>query len=194
MSISADSRSASQSKRFGFIPLRTVWGAVGVAVVLGLLCLIAPAASSALFSLAVAGGNVAWGIPIFARAVWGRDKFTPGPFYTGWLSLPIAWAAVTFMVYGTFLAMFPVGGPNPTAQDMNYTVIINTLVWGGCSLYYFVDARKWFTGPKSTVAEVQEVLGRSLSAGQRDGSSGDGKTTEADGSGPESEKKSVVAE
>jgi len=31
-----------QSKTFGYIPLRTVWGAVFVAVILGLLCLIAP--------------------------------------------------------------------------------------------------------------------------------------------------------
>ena len=24
-------------------------------------------------------------------------------------------------------------------------------VWGGALLYYFIDARKWFTGPKITV-------------------------------------------
>jgi hypothetical protein len=51
--------------------------------VLGLLCLIAPAAATALFSLCVAGNNLAWGIPIFCRVCWGNDKFKPGPFYTG---------------------------------------------------------------------------------------------------------------
>lgn len=47
--------------------------------------------------------------------------------------------------------MFPVGGPRPNAQDANYTPVINGAVWGGSLLYYFIDARKWFKGPKITV-------------------------------------------
>lgn len=172
-----------QSKRFGYIPLRAVWGAVFAAIVLGLLCLIASAAASALFSLAVAGNNLAWGVPIFARAVWGRDKFTPGPFYTGRrLSLPIAWAAIAFLVYGVMLAMFPVSGPDPTPSSMNYTVVVNMAVWGGCTIYYFVDARKWFTGPKTTVEEVEEVIGEPLTTEQRNG------LVETEGSGADTEK------
>ncbi|PMD29001.1 gaba permease [Hyaloscypha variabilis F] len=140
------------SKRMGYIPLRTIWGCVFVAAILGLLCLIAPAAASALFSLAVAGNDLAWGIPIFCRVVWGQHKFVPGPFYTGdRFSKPIAWVAIIFLVFGITLAMFPDGGPDPTPQTMNYTVVINIAVWGGAMLYYFVDARKWFTGPKITI-------------------------------------------
>jgi amino acid transporter len=154
------------SKRMGYIPLRTIWGCVFVAAILGLLCLIAPAAASALFSLAVAGNDLAWGIPIFSRVVWGQHKFVPGPFYTGdRLSPIIAWVAIIFLVFSiTTLAMFPDGGPDPTAQTMNYTVVINMAVWGGAMLYYFIDARKWFTGPKITIdvegltTEQQEAL------------------------------------
>ena len=60
--------------------------------------------------------------------------------------------------------MFPSSGPNPTPQSMNYTVVINSAVWGGALLYYFIDARKWFTGPKMTIdasamtEEQQQVL------------------------------------
>jgi amino acid transporter len=140
------------SKRMGYIPLRTIWGCVFLAAVLGLLCLIAPAAAAALFSLAVAGNNLAWGLPIFCRVVWGQNKFVPGPFYTGdRFSKPIAWVAIIFLIFGIILAMFPDGGPNPTPQSMNYTVVINMAVWGGAMLYYFIDARKWFTGPKITI-------------------------------------------
>jgi amino acid transporter len=139
------------SKRFGYIPLRAVWGCDILAALLGLLCLIAPAAASALFSLAVAGNNLAWGLPIFCRVVWGQSKFVPGPFYTGRLSIPIAWLAIAFLTFGIVLAMFPVGGPDPTPQTMNYTVVINMAVWGGALLYYYIDARKWFKGPKITV-------------------------------------------
>ena len=34
---------------------------------------------------------------------------------------------------------------------MNYTVVINCAVWGGALAYYYIDARKWFTGPKITI-------------------------------------------
>lgn len=131
------------SKTFGYIPFRTVWGCVLVAALLGLLTLAGPAASSAVFSLAVAGNNLAWGTPIFCRVVWGRKKFNPGPVYTGALSIPIAWTAIIFLVFGIFLSMFPTSGPNPDAASMNYTVVINCAVWGGSLLYYFIDARKW---------------------------------------------------
>ena len=47
------------SKRFGYIPLRTIWGCVLLAAILGLLSLIDAAAAQALFSLAVAGNNLA---------------------------------------------------------------------------------------------------------------------------------------
>lgn len=152
------------SKSFGYIPLRTTIGCAVLAAVLGLLCLIAPAAAAALFSLAVAGNNLAWGVPIFSRVVWGQHKFSPGPFYTGRFSIPIAWTAVAFLSFGILLCMFPVGGPDPTAATMNYTCVINSAVWGGAVLYYAIDARKWFKGPVVTVdvnqlsAEQEEVL------------------------------------
>ncbi|KAK3693326.1 gaba permease [Podospora appendiculata] len=146
------------SKTFGFIPFRAVWGCAFVALILGLLSLIAPAAAAALFSLAVAANNFAWLMPILARVVWGQAKFIPGAFHTGRLSVPIAWAAIVFLVFGILLAMFPVGGPDPTASSMNYTVVVNSAVWGGASLYYVLSARKWFTGPKSTLEEVEGVV------------------------------------
>ncbi len=147
------------SQRMGYIPFRCVWGCVLLAAVLGLLCLIAPAAAAALFSLAVAGNNLAWGLPIFCRVVWGQHKFVPGPFYTGDKASPIiAWTAITFLTFGIILAMFPSSGPDPTPQSMNYTVVINMAVWGGALAYYFIDARHWFTGPKITI-EVEAAVG-----------------------------------
>ena len=109
------------SKKFGYIPLRTIWGCVFLAAILGLLCLIASAAAQALFSLAVAGNNLAWGTPIFARLVWGQKKFKPGPFYTGdRLSAPIGWIAIIFLIFGIVLACIPLDGPDPTRTYLHY--------------------------------------------------------------------------
>ncbi|KAF2740777.1 gaba permease [Polyplosphaeria fusca] len=157
------------SKRMGYIPFRAVWGCVFLALILGLLCLIAPAAAAALFSLAVAGNNMAWGVPIFARLVWGERKFKPGPFYTGRLSKPIACTAIVFLVFGILLSMMPVGGPDPTPETMNYTVVINCAVWGGSLLYYFVDARKWFTGPRTTLEGLPDDLTEEQQVALREG-------------------------
>jgi hypothetical protein len=168
----------------GYIPFRTVWGCVFGALILGLLCLIAPAAAAALFSLAVAGNNVAWGVPIFCRLVWGQAKFKPGPFYTGALSKPIGWVAIVFLVFGIVLSMMPVGGPNPTAETMNYTVVINCAVWGGSLLYYFLDARKWFTGPVITLNE-QDLSPAQVEAIKEDGMHIEG--VEGEGSRSENE-------
>lgn len=76
------------------------------------------------------GNNLAWGIPIFARVVWGQHKFKPGPFYTGALfSTPIAWTAVVFLCFGIILSMFPVGGPNPTRTFpfLSFTFVLSAL-------------------------------------------------------------------
>ena len=127
------------SQRFGFIPLRMIWGCVLVSAVLGLLSLVDPVAAQALFSLGVAGNNLAWGTPILCRLISGQKKFRPGPFYTGdRFSRPIAWVAVVFLVFGIILSMFPVGGPDPAPDTMNYTVAINCAVWFGALAYYLI--------------------------------------------------------
>jgi len=81
--------------------------------------------------------------------------------------------------------MFPDGGPNPTPQTMNYTVVINMAVWGGAMLYYFIDARKWFTGPKITIdvsalseEQQQALAAEGLDLGVADGVAPGGGITE----------------
>ncbi|ETS04878.1 GABA permease [Trichoderma reesei RUT C-30] len=139
------------SKQFGYQPLRTVWATCIMAIIIGLLALINNAAANALFSLAAAGNNVAWGIPIMCRVVWGQEKFRPGPFYTGRCSVAIAVAALLYLTFSTILCMFPTEGPDPDPSVMNYSAVVNGTVWGGALLYYFLYAHKWFTGPRHTL-------------------------------------------
>ncbi|KAL4754290.1 hypothetical protein BDW72DRAFT_190157 [Aspergillus terricola var. indicus] len=139
------------SKRIRYQPVRMVWGVVAAAIIIGLLCLINAAASSALFSLAVAGNDLAWMMPILCRLVWGEERFRPGVFYTGRLSKPIAVTAVVYLSFAIFLCMFPTLGPKPSPDDMNYTVVINGALWGGALLYYVLYARKTYKGPQTTV-------------------------------------------
>lgn len=66
---------------------------------------------------------------------------------------------------------------------MNYTVVINCAVWFGALGYYYLSARKWFTGPKITLDtdglteeqaeairdEGLEIESKSLDAGRGSG-------------------------
>lgn len=95
-----------------------VCGIMGASVVIGLLALIDNAAANALFSLAVAGNDLAWLTPILARLLWGQEKFVPGEFYTGqYLSKPIAWIAVIYLGFAIVLCMIPNGGPDPGGES-----------------------------------------------------------------------------
>ncbi|KAE8155055.1 amino acid/polyamine transporter I [Aspergillus avenaceus] len=145
------------SKRVRYQPVRAIVGLVAVCIIFGLLCLINSVAANALFSLFVASNYVAWGTPILCRIIWGKTRFHPGEFYTGILSRPIAIVAVTWLVFGLILSMFPSTGPNPSAQEMNYTIVINGFVWLAAMGYYFLFARKWYTGPKMTIDAPSSV-------------------------------------
>jgi len=176
------------SKTLGYVPLRCIWGCVLAALILGLLSLIAPAASSALFALTVTGNNLAYAIPIFSRVFWGQHKFTPGAFYTGPVLSPIiAWVAVIYLVFSTILVMFPGGGPDPEPSAMNYAVVINAAVWGGSMIYYFAFARKWFKGPKTTIG-IEGVSGGQGGAFTSGGSDSDVVEKVADGESTENQQ------
>ncbi|KAE8382073.1 amino acid/polyamine transporter I [Aspergillus bertholletiae] len=138
------------SKKIRYQPVRMIWGVVVSAIIVGLLSIINNAASNALFSLAVAGNDLAWMMPILCRLVWGQDRFHPGEFYTGRFSKPIAVTAIIYLAFAIILCMFPTTGSDPTPQDMNYTVVINGALWGGALLYYSLYARKVYKGPQVT--------------------------------------------
>ncbi|KAJ5262082.1 hypothetical protein N7505_008949 [Penicillium chrysogenum] len=150
-------RKVSQHTFMRYQPVRMVCGIVVASAVIGLLCLIDEAAASALFSLAVAGNDLAWLTPILARLLWGGDRFIPGEFYTGkYLSKPIGWVAVIYMMFVIVLTMIPTEGPNPSPQTMNYTVVINGSLWLGALVYYYAHARKTYKGPQATVSPEDE--------------------------------------
>lgn len=127
-----------------------------ICLFLGCLVMINDTAADALFSLNAASNSLAWLAPIFFRALYGsKASFTPGPFYLGefWSRINniIASCYLIFQIFA--LNMIPLQIP-VDAETMNYTCVINGAVWGGCLIYYWVDAHKWFHGPKMTIEEI----------------------------------------
>ena len=71
-------------------PVNAVWASALVAGVLGLLAFGGSAANSAIFSLSIAGQNMAFSIPILCRFMGGRE-WAPGPFQLGCFVSPNPW-------------------------------------------------------------------------------------------------------
>ncbi|MGN6608044.1 MAG: amino acid permease [Jatrophihabitans sp.] len=118
-----------------------------------------PVAFFAVVSIGVVGLYLAFAIPIFLRWKAG-DSFTPGRWTIGkryrWMSL----VAVAEIAITSFIALLPgstLGAPWykgfgwDSLKYVNYTpiVVLGALValWIG----WHLSAKKWFTGPKTTI-------------------------------------------
>lgn len=68
---------------------------------------------------------------------------------------------------------------------MNYTVVINSAVWLGALGYYFIDAHKWFKGPKITidVDDLTEEQQRAIAEDGLDVKAMEGVTRRISGTG-----------
>ncbi|KAI5953953.1 hypothetical protein CANMA_004792 [Candida margitis] len=153
------------------VPVRATIFAGCCALVIGCLCIIpGSAGSGALFSLAIASNNLAWGMPVLLVILpYGRKKFIPGPFYFGHtLSYIINVITVLYIFFAIIMSMFP-ENRHVDRDSMNYTCVINGGVWILSLVYYYAWAWRTYTGPKSnldgtetddetSVKNVDEVL------------------------------------
>ena len=136
-------------------------------------------AAGALFSIAAVAAFVAFTIPIFIRVFFVGNRFRPGPWNLGRYSMYIGSAACAFVLLMVPILMLPsvtgldlrlvISDANDlrddlifgSADSMNWTC----LVYGGPMLivviYWFVDAHKWFKGPKVVLATIEMLLGAS---------------------------------
>ncbi|KAI0355500.1 amino acid transporter [Trametes cingulata] len=135
-------------------PVNAVWLVMVLAGVCGILGFSETALSS-LAGASVIGLYVSYVTPIFLRITSGRDKLQPGPFSLGKWATPIGTVAVAWVAFIVVLLVFP-PEVHPSADTMNYTVVIIMAVFVFAGLSWVVSARKWFKGPVKTVEEEEE--------------------------------------
>ncbi|WVW86520.1 hypothetical protein I302_108569 [Kwoniella bestiolae CBS 10118] len=145
--------------KFSGTPVRAVWLVVGCAIPLGALCFADPvnySAINAIFSLAIMGPYVAYGIPIAAKLLWGQDQFVPGPWHLGRWSRTCGIIAVTWMTFAIVLFSFP-ADTDPDAGSFNYACLVAGAVWIFATVYWFlpkIGGRTFFRGPNTTEAGI----------------------------------------
>ncbi|KAI0324642.1 APC amino acid permease [Cubamyces sp. BRFM 1775] len=139
-------------------PVNAVWASAFVSFLLGLLAFAGPTAYSAIFTIALAGQYTAFIIPMTSRFLGGK-KWVPGPFTLGKFGLPVTVIAVTWMTFSLVILAFP-ARPAPTAESMNYMVVVYCGWLTLCLVYYYFPVyggARWFNGPQKTLEEVDAV-------------------------------------
>ncbi|EIM79395.1 amino acid permease [Stereum hirsutum FP-91666 SS1] len=133
-------------------PVNAVWMNTSIGILLLLLIYGGSLAISAIFSIGAIGAYVAFTLPVALRTFVVGNRFRPGPWNLGRWSRLSGTVATAFTLLMMPVLCFPtVRGADLNAQTMNWTVV----VWGGpmflAMVWWVVDAREWFKGPKINV-------------------------------------------
>ncbi|KAF2118538.1 amino acid/polyamine transporter I, partial [Lophiotrema nucula] len=140
-------------------PVNAVW----FNCVIGILCLFlifgGSIAIGALFSIGAIAAFVAFTTPICIRVFFVGNRFRPGPWNLGKLSIPIGAIATGFVALMVPILCLPsVTGADLTPDVMNWTCLVYGAPMLGALIWWVVSARKWFKGPKVNVEHM--MLGR----------------------------------
>ncbi|KAI1472419.1 amino acid transporter [Daldinia caldariorum] len=145
------SRPLKQVNRHTLTPVNAVWFNTAIGILL-LLLIFGGAAIDAIFSIGAIAAYVAFTTPIFLKIVFVGNRFRRGPWHLGPLSLPSGIAACCFVVVMLPILCFPSArGENLTPENMNWTALVYGAPMVLILVWFFVDAHKWFKGPKINI-------------------------------------------
>ncbi|MCJ1230802.1 hypothetical protein MMC12_007476 [Toensbergia leucococca] len=145
-------------------PVNAVWFVLAFGAILGLLMFASPIAIGAVFSIGAIAQYIAFIFPVALKLFVVGDRFRPGPWNLGRFSKPIGAVAVAWVALIVPVLCFPaVKGSDLNRLTMNYTCLIYGGVMSLSLLWYAVDARRWFKGPK---INVQHLIHKGVPEGQ----------------------------
>ncbi|EFW15954.1 hypothetical protein D8B26_004256 [Coccidioides posadasii str. Silveira] len=133
-------------------PVNAVWFNCVVGILSTLLIFAGDLAMGALFSIGAIAAFVAFSIPIGIRIFVVKEKFRPGPWNLGRYSRVIGGTGVSFVILMLPILCLPAyTGSDLTPKEMNWTCIVYGAPMIGVLIWWIVDARRWFKGPKVNV-------------------------------------------
>ncbi|KAJ2960070.1 hypothetical protein NQZ79_g4473 [Umbelopsis isabellina] len=139
-------------------PVWAVWFNIVVAGILGVLFMVNSTAYTAIVSVNTIGSQLSYLFPILIRITASRKTFARGPWHLGKFSVPLGVISCCWLTFTCVLFICPTEAPI-TAENMNYAILPFVVIMGASVGYYYLFARKWFTGPVRVVDGEQVVLG-----------------------------------
>ncbi|KAI0338005.1 amino acid transporter [Trametopsis cervina] len=105
-------------------------------------------AFEAFFSGSTLAGQISYILPVLGRCLYENNpEYAPGPYNLGGWSRTIRWVAVAWNFFIMPLVSFP-EGPNPSAEGMNWAVVIYVPFQIIAMFYWYFWGYKTFTGPQ----------------------------------------------
>jgi amino acid transporter len=148
-------------------PVNAVWINSTIGVLL--LCLIfgGELAIGAIFSIGACAAFVSFTVPIAIRVFVVGDRFRRGPWNLGRASVPIGVVGLLFVTMMVPILCLPsVVGSNLDLASMNWTALVYGGPMAGVLVWWAVDARKWFKGPK---VNVEHLMGQEVDLHEEQG-------------------------
>jgi amino acid transporter len=141
-----------QVNRHTLTPVNAVWFNTLIGVLCMLLLFGGDASIAAIFSIGAVGAYIAFVLPVFIKIVFVGNNFRPGPWSLGRFSTPCGIISCTFAFVMMPIFCFPaVSGSDLTPDGMNWTCVVFFGPMLFFIIWFFVDAHKWFKGPKVNI-------------------------------------------
>ena len=139
-------------------PVNAVLLNAALGISMSLLMLAGSVAIGALFSIGAIAQFVAFAIPIAIRVVC-HGRFRRGPWHLGRWGRVVGGVGVVFVVFMVPVLCLPqTTGRRLSAKLMNWTCLVYGAPMLGVVVWWVVDARWWFKGPKVNVEHVVVVV------------------------------------
>lgn len=165
----AASRVTFSYSRDGMFPFSNIWSkvypktqtpvyAVWINMLLGQLLLLlmfgGDTAIGAIFSVGGISSFVSFTMPTLLKITYANKTFRPGPWNLGRWSRPIGALSVAFVAMMIPFLCFPTTkGKDLDPSGMNWTVVVYFGPMLIVTIWFFVDAHKYYTGPRPNIDE-----------------------------------------
>ncbi|KAL2012631.1 hypothetical protein VTN00DRAFT_156 [Thermoascus crustaceus] len=146
-------------------PVNAVLANCALGILMCLLIFAGETAIGALFSIGAIAQFVAFAIPIAIRVFFSANRFRRGPWHLGRFGRLIGGLGVGFVLLMLPILCLPSAtGKNLTPDLMNWTCLVYGAPMFAVMIWWVIDARLWFKGPKVNVEHAiynveQEVGG-----------------------------------
>ncbi|KAF8860967.1 amino acid transporter [Acephala macrosclerotiorum] len=146
-------------------PVNAVWLIVAFSCALNLIGIGSTLTIVAIFNVTAPALDLSYATVILARNIYAsRVVFRPGPYTLGMWQKPLNFITCTWVFFISILLLFPTMRP-VTATNMNYAVGVGAFIAVFSLVWWWVSARKYYTGPKT-----QDLM---IIVATEDGGSGD---------------------
>ncbi|KAL1969950.1 hypothetical protein VTN77DRAFT_7460 [Rasamsonia byssochlamydoides] len=133
-------------------PVNAVMMNCGLGILMCLLIFAGEVAIGALFSIGAIAQFIAFAIPIAIRVFIVGKRFRQGPWHLGRFSKPVGAAGALFVLLMLPILCLPSStGSDLTPDLMNWTCLVYGAPMLAVTIWWVIDARKWFKGPKVNV-------------------------------------------